>query len=299
MRSDWIVARQAWVHLVVNFPTFGFDGTGKLIVAGYQIGRMEDFWVPSASYLDQVVIHTLGYVELTENEEAAATALLLPASPVAPTTQVAEEPPRPETRSIGTGFFIDDKGHVMTNNHVISGCDSVTIDAEPTVIVAQSESFDLAILGVDPMKATDSYLSFASGPARLNSDVTVAEYPLFPLLAGINVTRGAISAMMGLEGDTSRMQFTASVQPSNSGGPIVDRSGRIVGIVVSKLDAGLVQKTTRDIPQNVNFGIRGQIGQMFAEMNGIAVTVVQEADFLAPEDLADMLATATVLIECR
>jgi len=199
----------------------------------------------------------------------------------------------------GTGFFIDLEGHVMTNNHVIAGCQTITVEGRTAKLTSQSESFDLAILKVDGGRAEHAFLNFSDEPARLNTDITVAGFPLYPMLGGLNVTRGSVSAMEGWLGDTVTMQITAPVQPGNSGGPIVDQDGDVVGIVVSKLDAGLMQEVMGDIPQNVNFGIRGPIGQMFAEMNGIEISAQSDEGPLAPEVLAGKLALATVLVQCN
>ena len=204
-----------------------------------------------------------------------------------------------ERSGSGTGFFIDLEGHVMTNSHVIAGCRTITVEGRTTKLISQSESFDLAILRVDGMSDDHAFLSFSYGPARLNSDITVAGFPLYPVLGGLNITRGSISAMEGMFGDTATMQITAPVQPGNSGGPIVNQNGEVVGIVVSKLNAGFMQKVTGDIPQNVNFGIRGPIGQMFAEMNGVNIGTQSTEGPLAPEDLAEKLALATVLVQCN
>lgn len=199
----------------------------------------------------------------------------------------------------GTGFLIDLEGHVMTNNHVIEDCQNLFVNGRTAKLVAQSDSFDLAILDIEFINSEQSFLSFSSEPALLNSDITVAGFPLYTVLGGLNVTRGSISAMEGLWGDTATMQITAPVQPGNSGGPIVNQFGEVVGIVVSKLDAGLMQRVMGDIPQNVNFGIRGPIGQMFAEMNDIHIEVQTNAKPLSTEELAEKLASATVLIQCN
>jgi S1-C subfamily serine protease len=202
-----------------------------------------------------------------------------------------------DTSSSGTGFFIDADGHVMTNYHVIAGCNTITVGAREATLVSQSESFDLAILKVADQETQPAFLRFSDEPARLNSDITVAGFPLHSVLGGLNVTRGSISAMEGLLGDTATMQITAPVQPGNSGGPIVDQAGNVVGIVVSKLDAGFMQEVMGDIPQKVNFGIRGPIGKMFAEMNGVGVSAASAQDPLTPVELAEKLALATVLIQ--
>jgi S1-C subfamily serine protease len=299
IRSDWAHNWQTWIHLVLHYPYENrSDGTAELIAAAYALGPQQNFWVSEGSHLDRVVSQTLSALEEAQEPEAQQPATPPPTTPPQPMAEASGEQPDPANSGSGTGFFVDSNGHIMTNNHVIAGCATLMVDGQRAKVVSQSETFDLAILQIDQMKADDTFLTFSASPARLNSDVTVAGYPLFPLLGGLNITRGSISAMEGLQGDTATMQITAPVQPGNSGGPIVDQTGRVVGIVVSKLDAGLVQEAIGDIPQNINFGIRGQIGQMFAEMNGVSVNEQSAGDTLPPEDLAEKLAAATVLIQC-
>lgn len=113
-----------------------------------------------------------------------------------------------------------------------------------------------------------------------------------------NVTRGAVTSLKGLGGDGVRMQISAPVQPGNSGGPVVNAAGQIVGVVVSKLDAQLVQDVLGDIPQNINFAIRAEIAKLFLYQNGVEPVEAVDAPALAPEDLAERAEGFTVLISC-
>ena len=71
--------------------------------------------------------------------------------------------------------------------------------------------------------------------------------------------------------DSRFMQISAAVQPGNSGGPAVDEAGRLIGVVVAKLNALAIAMITGDIPQNVNFAIKVATLASFLEANGIAV----------------------------
>ena len=62
-----------------------------------------------------------------------------------------------------------------------------------------------------------------------------------------------MSALAGLSDDSRYLQISAPVQPGNSGGPLLDASGHLIGIVTAKLNAALIARFTGDIPQNVNF----------------------------------------------
>lgn len=108
------------------------------------------------------------------------------------------------------------------------------------------------------------------------------------------------ASLKGIAGDAATMQISAPVQPGNSGGPAVDMSGNVVGVVVSKLDAKLVADATGDIPQNVNFAVRGEIAKLFLFQNGVTPVLAGHADQgqLEPVELAKQLEQVTRLVEC-
>lgn len=93
-------------------------------------------------------------------------------------------------------------------------------------------------------------LAFASTPTRLGASVAVLGYPLRQILApSINITAGIVSSLARLGGDLRHLQITAPVQPGNSGGPLVDDRGLVVGVVSAKLDTLKVAVATGDVPQ--------------------------------------------------
>jgi len=262
-----------------------------LMASTFQIGRSATLDAPSGGHLMTLVTAAVDAYDADRSANVAAT--------TAPPPPPAASPvPKERFSATGSGFYINEDAAIMTNAHVVAGCDSLTVAGEPLRVVAASEPFDLAILTPQtPRKAAD-FLSFASKPARLNSDITVAGFPLQGILSGLNITRGSISSMEGLE-DATRMQISAPVQPGNSGGPIVDRFGRVVGIVVARLSYEYTKERSGAEPQNINFGIRGAMGAMFAGLNDVAVATTDLSEEFAPEDLAEQLRDATVLIECE
>ena len=267
----------------------------NLVIASYQMGPQPDLTLPSDGVL-------MGLVRAALAETKGEGGQVVPA-PVAPPVAAPDEPVEtqksPSRVSSGSGFYINAIGSVMTNAHVIDGCSALTVAGRHARLVAVDKQLDLAVINVDGgIPAGAETLSFAAKPERLNADVTVAGYPLNGLLDTLNVTRGSVSALKGLDNNATELQITAPVQPGNSGGPIVDRYGQIIGVVVAKINGLYVVNATGDIPQNINFGIRGSIARIFAEANGIAFSQTDESEVLAPEDLAERLQKATVLVEC-
>lgn len=214
-------------------------------------------------------------------------------------SKIETEPPLHENEpSAGTGFIVSETGHVLTNAHVVEGCGEVLINDFPADLLASSDTFDLALLQ-GRIGKLQTYARFANGPSKLNADVTVAGFPYAGLLGGLNITRGAVSSLKGLGGNALQMQITAPVQSGNSGGPVIASNGSVVGIVVSKLDAALVADALGDVPQNVNFAVRGEIAKLFLSQHGVQPALDVDGSRLEPTELADAAAAYTVFIACE
>jgi len=93
--------------------------------------------------------------------------------------------------------------------------------------------------------------------------------------------------------------MTAPVQPGNSGGPMLDMAGNVVGVIVSKLNALGIAKETGDIPQNINFAVQGSIARLFLEAQGLRVTERSSASSLVVGDVVDNARGYTFQVECR
>lgn len=222
----------------------------------------------------------------------------------ADTGQVGKEPPRPSdtsaaepvVESSGSGFIVSDQGHILTNAHVVENCSEIFADGRRASLVDASSDFDLALLkaaGLDEK----SVAVFSARPAQLNSDVTAVGFPYAGLLGGLNVTRGAVSALKGLGGDVNRFQITAPIQSGNSGGPVLSSNGEVIGVVVSKLNATKMAENVGDVPQNVNFAVRGEIAKLFLAQNQVEPKLNVQAN-MSPEGLARVAAQFTLFIEC-
>jgi S1-C subfamily serine protease len=151
----------------------------------------------------------------------------------------------------GTGFVVSTSGHVVTNHHVIDGCvgdiegklSSGTAMKLRTVSV--DEANDLALLQTSSPVADSASIR---GPAVRSGDAVVAiGYPFHGLLTSdFTVTTGIVSSLSGLLNDTRRLQISAPVQSGNSGGPLLDTSGNVIGVVTSKLNGLKFAKLTGD-----------------------------------------------------
>lgn len=163
------------------------------------------------------------------------------------------------TKWTGTGFALND-GYVVTNNHVVEKAKSIKIYglkgnfdiAYKGIVVGVDKANDLALLKIE----TDSSLFFGTVPysiklsmAEVGEDIFVLGYPLTQLLGNeIKLTNGIISSRTGFDGDVNNYQISAPVQPGNSGGPVFDKNGNIIGIVVAGID--------NKVAQNANYAIK-------------------------------------------
>ena len=177
--------------------------------------------------------------------------------------RAAASAPKPKEKAVaatGTGFYIS-SDTIVTNFHVVNGCAEIRLhksggDLGAAQVLATSRADDLAALR--PAAPAKSFLRLRIGaPIKAAEPVLVFGYPLAEALSSAgNTTVGNVTALAGL-GDNSRyIQISAAVQPGNSGGPAIDEAGRLMGVVVAKLNALAIARLTGDIPQNVNFAIK-------------------------------------------
>ncbi|WP_376703173.1 serine protease [Mesorhizobium sp. ISC25] len=199
----------------------------------------------------------------------------------------------------GTGFFVNSDGWLVTNAHVLKGCVSVTVVGRgDTSEWKNDELNDLAVIhspGVAP-----AIISVRNTPARLGEDVAALGYPLAPVLSSsVKITTGNVNSLLGIGDDTRYLQISTPIQPGNSGGPLVDQSGSLIGITAATLREG----ATGDVsvtPQNVNFAVRASLLALFLQSRSVEFQAAEAiGPILSTADLADKIAPATAQILCH
>ena len=203
-----------------------------------------------------------------------------------------------EPVSTGTGFRIDGAGHIMTNNHVVEGCGSMSLRSGdqwvPLRVVGADPKLDIAVLQ-QPDVVTD-FLSFRS----LTTPVKVAEraiaigFPVPEQLGDRAVTEGIVNSLSGVRGMHTRYQLQTPIQPGNSGGPILDRYGLVIGVAVSRLE--LVSDRAM---QDVNFAIKPSVAAKFAESLGVQLRYEQGGKDLSTADVMERDGDRVALLLCR
>jgi S1-C subfamily serine protease len=224
----------------------------------------------------------------------------------APAPATSPAPPKP-TKTVdmnGTGIVISSLGHVVTNNHVISGCvgdisGNLTGQGAAVLrVVSTDETNDLALL-----QAPTSFKEMAvirSTPIRSGESVIAIGFPFHGLLTSdFTVTTGIVSSLSGILNDTRYLQISAAVQPGNSGGPLLDTSGHVIGVVAEKLNTLKFAKATGEFPENINFAIKPGAVKDFLDNSAISYPTGEPKAELKTADIAQSARAYTMLISCK
>jgi serine protease Do len=210
--------------------------------------------------------------------------------------------PKKEDGGTGTGFFVAPK-HVLTSAHVVKSCNAIyvkypTYKAVQAYVVGFDAKNDLAVL-----KTSLPHDGIASFRLRGRLGEFVASYG-FPygntLSSGGNFTTGGLTALRGFEDDSSVIQVSAPVQPGNSGGPLMDSSGAVVGVTKGILGTlGAAAAAGGAVPQNVNFGVSAGTVVTFLGASNIDAQVTGGGTKLEPEAIAELAQKFTVHVMCN
>jgi Trypsin-like serine proteases, typically periplasmic, contain C-terminal PDZ domain len=166
------------------------------------------------------------------------------------------------TETTGTGFFIT-KNLVVTNYHVVDSAKKIEVtyqgDTKATAaIVAKDPSNDLAILRVSGLENSVTPLALGSvNDVKEGSAVFTVGFPLsFELGTRCKVSEGIVNSTTGLNDDIRMFQISTPIQPGNSGGPLINSHGQVIGVVTASLDNKYFFLEKGIVPQNVNFAIK-------------------------------------------
>lgn len=220
-------------------------------------------------------------------------------SPGSAAHNAAKAPLRP----VGTGsaFVINAQGQLLTNAHVVKGCTAIRTyiagQPVPATITVQDRANDLAVISTG--RRASHRVIFRDTPAQTGEDAIAAGYPLRGLLADqLNVTTGNVSSLAGPGADSRLLQVTNAVAPGNSGGPLFDASGRVIGMVSAKLDAVEAFQLSGDLSTNISFAINAQVIRTFLRVNGVSALTAGPAVPRPTTAVADLARQVTVPVEC-
>ncbi len=208
--------------------------------------------------------------------------------------------PSPKPILLGTGFVVASNGSIVTNQHVVNGCKSISVhgaEEESATLIATDAEHDLALLRINGITPHIAPLRYVSGTLRTGDEAVVIGYPGISGFTGQQVfATTTIADTKGPRGEEHWLQFADSVQKGNSGGPLLDRSGNVIGVVTGK-----IQRYDSDPKENPNakmlsvrdYAVTLPILKRFLQQNGVYPKVgtnrLERSDRLLSKGATDYL----------
>ncbi|MBC8282490.1 MAG: tetratricopeptide repeat protein [Nitrospinae bacterium] len=164
----------------------------------------------------------------------------------------------------GTGFLFSSKNYVITNWHVISGTNKITVkflngEKIKAEVALKDPQNDIAFLKLErqPQLPPSDLKIGDSSRIKISDEVFTIGYPAYWLLGeNPKYTRGEVNALSGIKDDPRVFQISVQIQPGNSGGPLFNSRGEVIGITQATLDPKLAIESFGTLPQNVNYAIK-------------------------------------------
>ena len=243
----------------------------------YYDGRV----VVDRSYIENLILIQESPILITFQRLDGKTISLYKLYPKDEPNQTGSNTQQSVGKSSGTGFFVSSNGYIITNFHVVDGARNIKVTKvngdsykkySAKVEVSDKQN-DLAIIKItDPSFSTIGTLPYAFkfSAANVGEDCFVLGYPLVSTMGtDIKLTNGIISSRTGFNGSVSEYQMSAPVQPGNSGGPLFDKSGNVIGVVCAKhvgaenagyaVKASYLRNLVELLPQNITFPQTNQL----------------------------------------
>jgi serine protease Do len=164
----------------------------------------------------------------------------------------------------GSGFIIDDGKYVVTNRHVIDKSGKIAVrtgtgEVRTARVMKIAEDDDLAILKLSrPFPSSYAISTSQMSDANTGRSAVVMGYPMAGIIGWQqpSLTEGIVSKASGFGDNPNLFLITSKMNKGNSGGPIFDRRGRLIGIAVAKLDTTAIYEKKGNLPEDVNIGIK-------------------------------------------
>jgi uncharacterized protein len=239
--------------------------------------------------------------EISSDLLAALLASRFEATNVSKTATPSAISPKLKLYATGSGFYVSAEGHIVTNQHVVDGCTEMRLtEGQMLQVVAVDKANDLALLRGPKPQGNVAHFRDGRG-IRTGESILIAGFPLHDEISSdLNVTTGNVSSLAGPDNDRTLIQITAPVQHGNSGGPVLDMAGHVVGVVQSKFDptADAAEDNTIDVPQNVNFAVSAGLLRSFLDAQDVDYETEPSITTLNATEIAGRAREFTVSLEC-
>jgi S1-C subfamily serine protease len=203
-----------------------------------------------------------------------------------------------EWDSSGTGFFVSSNGYLVTCSHVVANASRIAIQTRESIleakVVADDPTNDIAVLKVEGQFAA---IPISTNAVRLGDSIFTIGFPNIDIQGmAPKYTDGKISSLSGVGDEAGSMQISVPVQPGNSGGPLTDVNGAVVGVVVSRLSDFAVIRQTRTVPQNVNYAVKAELISKLLKRNGIRAIAAATKPTASSQEAVAMVEKATAIV---
>lgn len=208
-------------------------------------------------------------------------------------------------KSSGTAFAVNPDGVLLTNAHVAQDCRELSVrrfdgTTLPATLLAGDRTNDLALIKI--AAPTVEHVRLRDGAEiRQGDNVIAVGFPLPSLLSAgteTTLTTGTVSTLAGFKNDSRYLQVSAPIQPGNSGGPLFDQSGNVVGIVSASLNAVALAAQTGNIPENVNFAIKTTVARTFMDAHGVTYQLAPSDKLLSTAEIGERARKFTDFVIC-
>lgn len=206
----------------------------------------------------------------------------------------------------GSGFLISNQGLIATALHVIENAKLIFIRFPLLDLELKGKPFikdsnnDIAILKISKTELAKVYKDdiplghFKSVNARIGENVFTFGYPYGEILgSNPKFTDGRISDISGINDNPTHYQMTNPIQPGNSGGPLINKSGHLIGMVVSSFNDQFAIEISGAVPQNVNFAVKVEYLSQALQSKNIKVSLLkstqEEQEYLPTEVIAEKI----------
>ncbi len=215
-----------------------------------------------------------------------------------PETEAQKDSARTRSAS-GSGFFVAERGVLVTNHHVVDGCSAIeVVGYGPARVVTSDKDVDLAVIQLRTPKP-HPIAEIRGEAVELGESVVALGFPLADILnSSLNMGTGIISSETGLFGELTRFITNVGIQPGNSGGPILDENGRVLGVAVSKINDEALLAAIGTTAPNVGFAIKGDVVADYLSIFRLPEPSADPEKPLTSKELADKGRNFTVQILC-
>jgi S1-C subfamily serine protease len=226
------------------------------------------------------------------------------------TNEIAQTPPKNENKKqnkqtnglkiigTGTGFFVSKDGYVITNEHVISKARRVSLFINKEIVeceIVMSDAYNDIVLLKANIKS--NAIPMATTTTNKGASVSAFGYPLLTLQGNeLKTTFGHINSLSGIKGDFRYYQIDTPIQPGNSGGPLINKYGEVIGIVSAALSQNYTLKNAGVLNQNVNYAIKIDYAQPMLKQFNVNTKNLHKKTKMDTEQLVKNLEDSVVIV---